>query len=86
VERVRLCTRCGEPLEINGLTPFVGQLHAECGLREACGGIGDQLAGVDWSDPPGVSKRDAARLAWAWLCTYGPRVRTAAGSSGGTAM
>lgn len=60
-----LCTHCNEPMEmVDDVT-----LHTECRIRLVMGSAAHQLGectccGGTRADPPGVSRREAARLAY----------------------
>lgn len=64
------CPWCAEPILSHEPTAPVGgpPLHYECGLRSACGSVGHQARrcscyGGDDEDPPGLTRRQAARAA-----------------------
>ena len=65
------CTRCNEPItDADTPAPILGEpLHYECGARMAVGSIAHiekrcscYVPGSDEGDPPGLTKRQAARL------------------------
>ena len=61
-----ICLYCGEPLDAEGLMVAT---HPECAIRMIAGGLNHQLGactchgGSAPPDPPGLSKREAARAA-----------------------
>jgi hypothetical protein len=61
-----LCQYCNEPILEGELA--AGALHRECAVRMVAGSVGHQLGlcschgGTD-EDPPGISRREAARQA-----------------------
>lgn len=64
------CVWCDEPvLPGEPLAPFNGStMHYECGLRSAVGSVGHQTRrcscyGGTEEDPPGLTRREAARAA-----------------------
>lgn len=66
------CAWCDEPVSPLGLHPaFQGEpMHIECGFRSACGSVahiehrcGCYVPGSEEGDPPGMTKRQAARAA-----------------------
>jgi hypothetical protein len=65
------CIHCGEPVteQDRRFTYANGPVvHAECDLRAIAGSVGHQLGrcscfGGDEEDPPGMTKREAARAA-----------------------
>jgi hypothetical protein len=66
------CVCCDEPFAPgdSGWVWLSGQaVHVECGVRQALGGVNHQLGlciccgGTRDPDPPGLSRRDAARAA-----------------------
>ncbi len=55
-------------IEASGMASM-GLMHADCALRSAAGSVGHQRGrcscyGGDEEDPPGVSRRVAARRPW----------------------
>jgi hypothetical protein len=70
VAAIPACLWCGEPVAPAEQDPHrVGQpIHYECGLRCALGSVGHQRRrcscyGGDEEDPPGMTRREAARAA-----------------------
>jgi hypothetical protein len=67
------CMRCGEGFERDEPSEFIhpGFFHIECAARMAIGGMNHLLGrcsccgGTEPADPPGLSKREAARNALA---------------------
>ena len=65
-----LCRYCDEPVEGTFMELEDGsKLHVECNFRMIAGSAAHQLGecscvGGSREDPPGLSKRDAARLAF----------------------
>jgi len=67
------CERCGEPItereRLCDPSPFVSQRHRECVLRSILGGANhirrlcSCFGGTADPDPPGLSRREAAREA-----------------------
>jgi hypothetical protein len=72
-EAVASCTWCGEPITaVERLSAFansIGQVtHYECSLRSVIGSVGHQQKlcscyGGDQEDPPGMTRREAAKAA-----------------------
>lgn len=71
------CLWCEEKIELpdSGIIYSNGPAaHLECFLRQTYGSVGHQLGicacdnGPDWmNDPPGLSRRDAAKAAVTWF-------------------
>lgn len=70
------CIQCYEAFEDGDqgyLYPNGAPVHRECALRAILGGINHLKGtcscqgGPDAPDPPGVSRRKAAQLAWDWV-------------------
>jgi hypothetical protein len=66
------CLWCDEPLGENGprgeIDPVALRMHRECALRSVIGSVGHQRGecscyGGDVEDPPGMTRREAARVA-----------------------
>ena len=65
------CTWCEEPVLVNEQHPsFMQPTHLECGFRSIAGSVAHlqkrcscYIQGAEETDPPGVSKREAARMA-----------------------
>lgn len=71
------CPHCGEPLEHGVVVPHVGvegtvepwRWHWECWMRQLVGGLNHLrgtctcCGGTDPPDPPGMTRREAARAA-----------------------
>ena len=60
------CDWCSEPIEGRSLLP---NMHRECAFRAVAGSAAHQLRecscyGGEREDPPGLTKREAARLAF----------------------
>ena len=57
--------------------PVLEPLHRECDIRMALGSIGHltmrcSCEGGDFEDPPGMTRRQSARLVKAWVDEHGP--------------
>ena len=71
---IRICTWCGEMIEPDALRDplFIVPMHAECGVRMIMGSIAHiegRCSCVDpnnhETDPPELTRREAAKLAFA---------------------
>lgn len=70
------CTNCGEPFGDDGGVVWPAKsgppvaVHRECMIRMVMGGVNHQrglctcCGGTEWPDPPSLSTREAARVAW----------------------
>lgn len=79
-----LCQWCDEPVTVKELrlgyaqANMAGQVaHIECGLRSAAGSVGHQTRqcscyGGTREDPPGMTRREAARAAMTYFQWWHP--------------
>jgi hypothetical protein len=65
---MEICEWCFEEIEDGQRWDEDEPMHTECFARATTGGLGQLLYGLNedshHEDPPGFSKRDAARAAW----------------------
>jgi hypothetical protein len=70
-DEFRTCEHCGETLHENERHHRIRNMHDECALRVVLGSVAHierrcscYIDGADEGDPPGLSRRDAAKAAW----------------------
>lgn len=73
-DRVMICQWCEEPIDSDReLPPHLAAIamHRECAWRAACGSLAHLqrkcrcfVRGSEEGDPPGLTKREAAKAAW----------------------